>query len=200
MKKLAIVLTSALLLSVGNLNAAGNADAGKTKAAACAACHGADGNSMVPTFPKLAGQHEEYTIKQLSELKSGVRKDPVMGPMAMGLSEQDQADLGAYFSSQKTKIGSVSGEYAAGEKIYRGGIKEKGVAACMACHGPDGSGNPAAKFPSVRGQHADYVKKQLMDFRTGTRSNDLNGMMRDVATSLTDQEIADVAKYITALH
>jgi len=200
MRKLAILLMSSLLMSAGSALATGDAEAGKVKAAVCAACHGADGNSVVPTFPKLAGQHPSYIIKQLVELKAGGRKDPVMGPMALALTEQDQADLAAFFSSQKKKIESISGDYAAGEKMYRGGIKEKGVAACMSCHGPDGAGNPTAKFPAIGGQHAPYVTKQLNDFKAGNRANDLNGMMRDVSANLTEKEMADVAKYISALY
>jgi cytochrome c553 len=180
---------------------AGDAAAGQGKAAVCAACHGMDGNSMVPTFPKLAGQHPSYIAKQLVAFKSGERQDPTMAPMAAPLSDQDVADLAAYFSSQKASIGSANPELAeTGAKIYRGGIAAKGVSACMACHGPAGSGVPAANFPALSGQQAMYVAKALRDFRSGARTTDPASMMRNVAAKMSDAEIDAVAEFVAGLH
>jgi cytochrome c553 len=201
MKKLAF---AALVMfgAVSTVSAAGNAADGKTKSASCAACHGVDGNSMVPTFPKLAGQHASYIAKQLADFKSGDRKDPTMNGMAAPLSEQDMADLGAYFASNTGAIGSAADaeKAAKGKKIYQAGDSAKGVSACMACHGPSGAGNPGAKFPALSGQHSTYIIKALKDFRSGTRANDMNKMMRDIAAKMSDSDIEAVAEYIAGLH
>lgn len=200
MKKLAIAAL-VVLGAVGTVQAAGDAAAGQTKAATCAGCHGADGNSFVPTFPKLAGQHDSYTAKQLADFKSGARKDPIMTGMAAPLSEQDMADLGAYFANQTTVIGTANAEKAAlGQKLYHGGDSARGVSACMACHGPNGAGNPGAKFPSLKGQQSMYVVKQLQDFRSGARANDPAKMMSSIAAKMSDAEIEAVAEYIAGLH
>lgn len=200
MKKVAIVAL-ALLGAASVAQAAGDADAGKAKSTTCAACHGADGNSMVGTFPKLAQQGAPYIMKQLHDFQSGARKDPTMTGMAAPLSAQDIEDLAAYFSSQSVAIGSADPAKAKlGEKLYRGGDKTNNTPACMACHGPDGAGNYPAKFPSLRGQQHDYVVKQLKAFKDGTRSNDPNSMMRDVAAKLSDKQIEDLAQYISGLH
>ncbi|HEY0722305.1 MAG TPA: c-type cytochrome [Gammaproteobacteria bacterium] len=200
MKNLAIAAL-VVLGAFGTAQAAGDAAAGQTKAAVCAACHGADGNSMVPTFPKLAGQHESYLTKQLTDFKSGARKDPTMTGMAMPLSDQDVADLAAYFASQKVAIGSANAEKAAvGKKIYQGGDAAKGISACMACHGPSGAGNPGAKYPALQGQQSMYVVKQLQDFRSGARGNDVAKIMPSIAARMSDAEIEAVAEYIAGLH
>ena len=181
--------------------AEGNASIGKGKAAACAACHGADGNSPSDMFPKLAGQGEAYLVKQLQDFKSGARNNAIMAPMVATLSEEDMADLAAYFSSQKIAPGAVSEELAeAGEQVFRGGNKESGLPACMACHGPTGAGVPAAKWPALSGQHAAYVEAQLKAFSEGTRNNDLNSMMRDIAGKLTPEEMKAVSAYVSGLH
>lgn len=199
MKKAAIAM--AMLLAATGAHAAGDAAAGKTKSQTCAACHGPDGNSVNPIWPKIAGQHASFIAKQLQDFKAGARKDPTMTAMAAPLSEQDVLDLAAYFSSQSVGIGSANAEKAAlGKKLYQGGNMEKGISACMACHGPTGAGNPGAKFPSLSGQHQAYVIKALQDFRAGVRGNDLNGMMRDVAAKMSDAEIEAVAEYVTGLH
>ena len=203
MKKLiAISALAALSVTAGNAIAAGNAAAGQTKSAACAACHGADGNSVInPVWPSLAGQHESYIVKQLGELKGGARKDPTMAPMAAPLSEQDMADLAAYFSSQARKPAVADADKVAlGKQIYHGGNPTTGVPACMACHGPKGVGNAAANFPSLSHQNAAYTAKQLKAFRDGSRANDLNGMMRDTAKFMSDAEIDAVSAYIQGLH
>ena len=179
----------------------GDPNAGKEKSAACAACHGADGNSTSPEWPKLAGQHPGYTAKQLHDFKSGARVNATMNGMAAGLSDQDIADLAAYYATQEVKLGGADPELVdAGEKLYRGGNSYNGVAACMGCHGPAGTGNPAAKFPSLSGQHAQYTAKALRDFRGGERANDPNEMMRRVAKRMSDREIEAVSEYIEGLH
>lgn len=181
--------------------AAGNASAGKSKAMMCAACHGADGNSPSDMFPKLAGQGEAYLVKQLIEFKSGVRSNAIMAPMAAGLSEQDMADVAAYYSSQTITPGAVSEDLvAAGQHIFRAGNKESGLPACMACHGPTGAGVPAAKWPALSGQYSAYVEAQLKSFAAGTRSNDPNSMMRDIASKMTAEEMTAVAAYVAGLH
>lgn len=201
MNRLLISVSVALALTASVSFAAGNAENGQTKSAACAACHGPDGNSPVnPMWPKLSGQHPKYIEKQLMDFKSGSRSDPTMAGMAAPLSDQDIADLAAYFSSQNRMGGLAAADKVhAGEQIYRAGNQTTGVAACMACHGPAGSGNPLANFPSLAGQHAAYVEKALKDFRAGTRANDTNQMMQGVAGLMTDQEITAVAQYIQGL-
>jgi cytochrome c553 len=188
--------------AVSAAHAAGNATAGQTKAAACTACHGADGNkTLMPAYPKLAGQHASYTAKQLAEFKAGVRKDPTMNGMAAPLSEEDMADIAAFFAGLTASVGSADAEkVVAGKKIYEGGDKVKGISACMACHGPSGAGNPGAKFPALSGQNGAYVIKALNDFRSGVRANDLNSMMRDIAAKMSDSDIAAVAGYISGLN
>lgn len=183
--------------------AEGNAAAAKEKATTvCAACHGADGNSAVPTFPKLAGQHPEYIKKQLHDLKDGKRNDPVMSVQAKPLTDQEIEDFAAYYSEQKVKLGSAdAAKIALGETVYRGGNIKTKVTACAACHGPTGSGNAAANFPSLSGQHTAYIKKQLNDFKKeGGRTNDPSSIMRDIAANMSDKEIDAVAEYITAVH
>ena len=178
----------------------GNVEAGKTKSATCAACHGADGNSVNPEWPKLAGQHPNYIVKQLTNFKEDARVNASMSPMAKPLSEQDMADLAAYFSSQAKKMGEADQtKVGLGEQVYKGGNNATGVAACAACHGPTGAGNPAANFPSLNGQHATYVKAQLLNFRSGARANDAGRMMRNVAAKMSDAEIDSVAEYIAGL-
>lgn len=180
---------------------AGDVAAGKQKSATCAACHGADGNSVNPVWPKLAGQHPEYIFKQLKDFHAGARKNIQMSPLAATLSEEDMQNLAAYFSSQKTKIGMASANSLdMGEKIYRAGDASKGLPACMACHGPTGAGNPAAAFPAVSGQHAEYTKIQLLAFRDNKRTNDTNKAMQIVSEKMTAAEIDAVANYIQGLH
>ncbi len=196
------VIVIALLLGIaGVASAAGDPAAGKTKSATCASCHGTDGNSANPLWPKLAGQHAGYLERQLADFKAEKRTDPTMSPMVAALSKEDMADLAAYFATQKIQRGTASAELVdQGERIYRGGIPGRAVAACAACHGPAGSGNPPAGFPALGGQHAAYTEKTLKDFRSGTRHNDLNRMMRDIAGKMTDDEIEAVADYIAGLH
>ncbi|MBD3670300.1 MAG: cytochrome c4 [Gammaproteobacteria bacterium] len=200
MKK--IIVAALVVMGVATTaHAAGDAERGQKLSATCAACHGADGNSLAPNFPKLAGQHAAYIEKQLAEFKSGERKDPVMMGQVAGLNAEKMADLAAYYSKQTTKIGSANKKLVdLGEQIYRGGNMESGVAACIACHGPTGAGNPAAKYPKLGGQHAAYTVKALNDFKEGNRANDPNQMMRDVASKMTSAEIKAVAEYISGLY
>ena len=167
-------------------------------AAVCASCHGADGNSSVPLQPKLAGQHPEYLVKQLREFKEDKRKDPVMKGFAAGLSEPDMKNIAAWLHSQKPKDGfSKDKELAAlGERIYRGGVQDRSIAACAGCHSPNGAGIPA-QYPRLAGQHADYTVKALKNFRDGGRANSIP--MQQVAAKLNDREIQAVADYIAGL-
>lgn len=202
MKKVLMLVLTGLTISIATSVWAegGNAEAGKTKSATCAACHGMDGNSTNPEWPKLAGQHANYIIKQLTDFKDDKRVNATMAPMAKPLSEQDMADLAAYFESQARKPGEADQtKVALGEQVYKGGNNASGVAACAACHGPNGAGNPAANFPSLNGQQTTYIKNQLHAFRKGERTNDAGKMMRNIAANMTDAEIDAVAEYITGL-
>ena len=200
-KTLSYTLYLSLLLVVNTVEAAGDAEAGKEKSALCAACHGADGNSPNPMWPSLAGQHAEYTEKQLHEFKNGTRKNPQMTPMAMPLSDQDIQDLAAYFAVQEPKPAYADPDLLAlGERLYRAGNPKTGLAACMACHGPAGAGNPAAKYPGIGGQHAEYTAAQLRAFKAEQRHNDTNSMMRGVAGKMTSEEIQAVSNYIQGLY
>ena len=166
----------------------------------CAACHASDGNSASPANPVLAGQHADYTAKQLANYKSGERKNPVMLGMTAALTPQDMKNLGAYFESQKPKTRAAKNVELVklGRQIYRGGIMDKGVAACASCHGPSGAGVPA-QFPRVAGQFAEYTLAQLQAFRLGERTNDPNQMMRVISARLSDLEIKAVSEYIAGL-
>jgi cytochrome c553 len=202
MKKLiSLVVFMAFVGAAGSVGAAGNAAAGKGRSAVCAGCHGADGNSAAPNFPKLAGQDGQYIAKQLADFKSGARKDPLMIGMVAGLSKKDMDDLGAYYASQKRSTGTTNASAAdlkKAERLYRGGDAKNGIAACMSCHGPAGVGIPP-RFPALSGQHAAYSQKQLLDFKTGTRSNDSEIMTR-TAFRLSEAEIKAVSEYMAALH
>ncbi|MBU2869490.1 c-type cytochrome [Colwellia sp. E2M01] len=176
----------------------GDVAAGKDKSAACVACHGADGNSLAPIYPVLAGQSANYLAKQLADFKSGERADPVMAGMVANLSPEDMDDLAAYFAVQTAKTGT--GEInEAGHKLYIGGDASSNVAACIACHGVSGKGVKQAGFPGLTGQSQEYLTKQLVSFRDGTRGNDNNGIMRNIAIKLSDAQIKDITQYITSL-
>ncbi len=200
---LQLTIALSLLVSLPVL-AAGDAGAGQAKAAVCAACHGMDGNSVVPNWPKLAGQHSAYLERQLGLIKSGNRPVPEMVGIVAGLSDDDFADLAAYFSSQAKAAGLADEALlASGELLYRAGIGDKDVPACMSCHGPAGEGNPLAGYPSLAGQHAVYSEKMLKGFRAGTLWGDEDAnskIMADVANRLTDDEIQAVSSYIQGLH
>jgi cytochrome c553 len=196
-----IFLASAVVVSPAASAARG--DAAKAEPivnGVCGGCHGVDGNSMAPTFPKLAGLQFEYINKQLNDYKSGVRQNPTMAPMVSTLSSDDMLNLAAYFSAQSAKPGTAKDPalVTAGQKVYKGGNMGSGVPACASCHGPNGAGIPA-QFPRLAGQHAEYVATQLRDFRTGVRSNDGAKMMQVIARKMTEQEMQAVAEYIAGL-
>jgi len=179
---------------------ASDAEAGKVKSAACAACHGADGNSVNPMWPSLAGQHASYLTKQLMDFKEGRRENATMAGMVAGLSEDDMKDLAAYYASQAPKAVAFDAELiAAGENIYRGGIAETQMAACMGCHSPSAKGNGPAGWPSLSSQHADYIVSQLQNFKNGSRANDPNGMMRNLVVRMSDEEMKAVAAYVAGI-
>lgn len=207
------VLVSLLLTLgiTGMAHAAGDAKAGQSKAAVCGACHGVDGNSPAPNFPKLAGQGERYLLKQMQDIKAGStpgaadgvgRKVLEMTAMLDPLSDQDLADIAAYFSSQKPTVGMADPALVAqGEKLFRGGKLDLGMPACTGCHAPNGVGNDLAGFPQLGGQHAAYTAKQLTDFREGNRTNDGDTMiMRGIAAKLSNKDIQALSSYIQGLH
>ncbi len=180
----------------------GDSEAGRPVASqVCAVCHGSDGNSPLSANPNLAGQHPEYLYKQLVEFKSGARANAIMAGMVANLSDEDMRNLAAYYSAQSAKDASAKNLdlATAGQKLYRGGVPDKGIAACSACHSPDGAGIPPV-YPRVSGQHSEYTTAQLRAFRSGQRNNDPNSMMRMVASRLSDEEIKALAEYISGLH
>jgi cytochrome c553 len=200
MKHLLLIASIAVLSLMGAAHAAGNVEAGKAKSATCMACHGPDGNSLAPNFPKIAGQHEGYLVKQLQEYRDGTRVNAIMAPMAMPLSDQDILDLAAYYASQAVTVGTAAADKVEfGETLYRAGDAASGVASCAACHGPAGRGNPMAGFPSLYGQHAQFTSDQLKYFRDGSRANDAGSMMRSIARKMTDEQIEAVSQYIQGL-
>ena len=197
----AILAVAALTLTANGQE--GSVEAGRAKAALCGACHGADGNSVTPDWPMLAGQHASYLVRQLQAFKNGERTDVAMKPFADMLSDQDMLDVAAYFAAQTpTPKGADPALVSLGQQIYRGGVPSRAIAACIACHGPDGSGNPLAAYPRVSGQHAAYVTKQLNAYRGGDRRSDVefNQMMRNVAERLLDDEIRALASYVQGLN
>ena len=199
MNKLLISLLVTIGIT-GMAHAAGDATAGKGKTAVCGACHGADGNSPAAMFPKLAGQNEAYLSKQINDIKSGTRPVVEMTGLLDAMTDQDIADIAAYYAKQAGTVGHAAKDLVEqGQKIYRGGIAKKGVAACTACHTPTGEGMAQAGFPAIGGQHAAYTEKQLKMFRNGERNNDPQGMMQDIAAKLSDAEIKAVSSYIQGL-
>ncbi len=179
----------------------GSAEAGRAKAGVCAACHGADGNSVNPEWPSLAGQHARYVSRQIDAFKTGTRTNPLMAPIAATITAQDAADLGAYFSSLKITTGVADPAVArAGQRLYQGGNRAKGLSACIACHGPDGRGNQPGAIPALGGQHAQYTTAQLKAYAAGERRSDPNQIMRNIAALMSPDEITAVASYIQGLH
>jgi len=199
--KLVAALSLAVTLAWSTTSfAAGSKEAGQAKAATCAACHGMDGNSLNPEWPNLAGQHETYIVRQLTAFHGGQRQNLLMSPMAAILTEQDMADLAAYFSSQTVRGGETEPSKAKlGQRVYRSGNVEGKVMACAGCHGPAGRGNAPASYPSIQGQQATYVALQLKAYKAGTRTTDPNQMMRNMAAALSDEEIDAVASYVQGL-
>jgi cytochrome c553 len=180
----------------------GSVDVGKAKSMTCSACHGQDGNSVMPTWPSIAGQNAGYIAAQLHAFKDGSRTDPVMSAQSMALTDDDIRNLAVYFESLPKAAMSVAdaSKVSRGQALYRGGDSEKGVAACMACHGPTGRGNPAAGYPAVSGQHATYTAKQLQDYASGSRETDgRTRIMRDLAARLDSKDIEAVSSYMQGL-
>ena len=180
----------------------GSADAGKAKSITCTACHGAEGNSANPLWPNIAGQHARYIEAQLHAFKSGKRQNALMAPQAMMLSDEDIRNLAVYYESLPAAVQAVADPSTVkkAESLYRGGNAETGVPACLACHGPTGLGNAAAKYPAIQGQHATYTAQALRDYASGTRvSADKTQMMRDIASRLSEEEIVALASYIQGL-
>jgi len=205
MKLLAHLLTAAALAAPVYVAAqdakATKPDLAKGEAkytAVCAACHGADGNSAVAANPKLAGQHPAYLVKQLQEFKSGKRASAVMQGFAATLSDEDMRNIAAWLGAQKAKPGFAKDKdlVMLGERIYRGGIADRQIAACAGCHSPNGAGIPI-QYPRIAGQHADYTAGQLVAFRDGARAN--SSQMAQVAAKMNDREIKAVADYVAGL-
>ena len=203
MKIRTLALCAITLVSTGAYAADGDASAGEQKSAICAACHGPDGNGVaaLPTQPKLAGQGERYLAEQLMAYRSGERQNAIMVGQAAGLSDQDIADLAAYYASLNPMPGETDpGLLALGEQIYRGGLPEKQLPACIACHGPEGRGNEPAGWPAIGGQWSEYTVLQLQAYADGSRDGGPNQMMRDIASMLSEDEMEAVASYVEGLH
>lgn len=223
-KLLTVSITLALATSTNFVYAQAKAGVGKEKAASCAGCHGEDGNSTMPGFPKLAGQHPGYLVKQLKAFKKGERIAPMMAPLAMGLDEKSMEEIAAYYAAQKIsanpapslpanddedddkpaktddeKKAELANLIAQGSDLYRNGNISREVSACVACHGPYAEGNKPADYPSLHSQHADYVIKTLTDFKNSARSNNPENMMHMIAKKMTDEDIKAVAYYISSL-
>ncbi|MFI3157352.1 MAG: c-type cytochrome [Methylococcaceae bacterium] len=222
-KKLQVLSISLALTSAASiLHAEGNINAGKQKATPCTGCHGENGNSMVATFPKLAQQHSSYLERQLRSFKDGTRSDPMMSAIAMTLSDEDIADISAYYTTQKVSendlpVLAVDDEdekttdkpadskdaiqtiIAQGSDLYRNGNLKSEVSACIACHGPFGEGNKPASFPALKSQHADYLIKTLTDFKSGSRSNNPENIMHMIAKKMTDEEIKAISYRISMM-
>ncbi len=195
---LAATISGALASTAGS--AAGNTETGAAKAVVCQACHGANGNSVNPEWPSLAGLGADYIAEQLKNFKESKRNNPIMMPNAMSLSADDMADLGAYFDSQvNTGLEADPSYWQAGQKLYRAGDSARGIPACMACHGPTGLGIEPAKFPALRGQHSVYVVKQLNDYASGARGTGPNGIMQTIAKRLSPDDIRNVASFLQGL-
>ncbi|RKF22083.1 cytochrome c4 [Alginatibacterium sediminis] len=203
MKKITFVIWMCLGLT-SLAQAQGDIAQGEAKSATCVTCHNENGEAL--GYPKIDGQHASYLEKQLHEFKAAMtggtgRANAVMGGMAIGLSDEDISDLSAYFASKTMSPNTTAPEFVdAGQSLYMGGDLERGIAACTACHGPRGNGQSLANFPKISSQYAPYIKSQLELFRSGERNNDLNGMMRNVAAKLSDDDIELLSQYLGGLH
>ncbi len=223
-KLLAVSISLACVASSTVVKAEGDAQAGKQQTAACAGCHGENGNSIVPSFPKLAGQHTSYLTKQLRAFKDGSRLAPMMAPLAQGLNDKAIADIAKFYAGQtisanpmptlkpedhaagdgshadnKNKETELKALLSFGGDLYRNGDLEREVSACIACHGPFGEGNKPAGFPMLKGQHADYLIQTLTDFKTKSRTKAADNMMHMIATKMTEKEIRAVSYYISVM-
>jgi cytochrome c553 len=201
MKKL-ILAGIAMFFLMSGAAMAGDAAAGKTKSAACGGCHGMDGNSPIPAYPKLAGQNEAYIVKQVKDFKANSdRQNAIMLGMVAALSDEDAADIGAYFQAQRVRDAAVfeADKIAAGRELYKGGDMQKGIPACQACHGPDGSGTAGIGYPQLGGQYVEYTLAQLKAFKDGSRKNDDKMLMRSIVDKMSDEDMTAVANYIASL-
>ena len=198
MRMLLAVAVAAAALGMNNTALAeGSVEAGQQKSAVCMACHGPDGNSLNPEWPNLAGQHASYIVAQLEAFQSGERQNALMSPMAVGLTAEDMLDLAAYYEAQApAALEADPALVEAGRQLYVGGDQESGVAACIACHGPTGRGNPMALYPVISGQHATYAASALRAYASGERAN---AMMQEIAARMSDEDIAAVSAYIQGL-
>ncbi len=204
MQNIMSVLISLLLVGSAYADGliSGDATAGQAKSITCSACHGADGNSVNPVWPSIAGQHPGYILKQLQAFKSGVRSEPLMLGQVMLLNDEDMANLAVFYGEKPAAAKSVSDPASLdlGMRLYRGGDNEDNTAACIACHGPTGRGNPAALVPAVKGQYAVYSAAQLRAYASGDRTSDgTTRVMRDIAAKLSEAEIQAVASYMQGL-
>jgi cytochrome c553 len=205
MTRSAIVAGLALGLLATGAVAAGDPATGKLKAAVCSACHGADGNSVDAVWPKLAGQGAPYQMRQIMAIRSQHgRANPeaaTMVPMIANLSDEDLADISAFFATQVSTVEAADPDLAeAGRRLYQAGDVSRNIPSCMSCHGPGGRGNLLAAFPQLGGQYAAYSAKQLRAYRDGSRTTDPAGMMRDIAGRLTDADIEAVSEYLSGLY
>ena len=197
------IIISAILIFSNNVFAV-DLDKGKEKSVTCVACHGQDGVSVNPLWPKLAGQHASYLKSQLYEFQKGAngnRNNIIMYGISVVLSEEDIDDISAYYASLETSIGTTADEYLIkGQNIYRGGNMEYKIQACISCHGPNGQGNNPAAIPVLSGQHAQYTYQQLKNFQLKNRANDMNKMMRNIVHRMSEEEMKAVAQYIQGLY
>jgi len=222
-KLLTVSISLALATSTGFVFAQGKAGAGKEKAASCAGCHGEDGNSAMSSFPKLAGQHQGYLVKQLKAFKAGERNAPMMAPLAMGLDDESIEEIAAYYSAQRLapnppptltsddddgdqptktdeeKKAELAKLIEHGSDLYRNGNLEREVSACVACHGPFAEGNKPASYPALHSQHAEYLIKTLTDFKNGARTSNRENMMYMIGKKMTDDDIKAVSYYISTM-
>ena len=198
---LATILLAPVAASADSL-VDGSIEAGKARALTCTACHGQEGNSVNPLWPNIAGQGASYLVAQLQAFKNGERNDPLMTSQAMLLSDEDMRNLAVYFESLPAAVSAVADQssVARAEALYRGGNEDAGIAACLACHGPTGRGNPAAEYPALNGQHAAYTAKQLRDYASNTRKSDgKTRIMRELAGRLSEEDIVAIASYVQGL-
>lgn len=203
MFKKILIVVGLMIFSNSAVQAAGDASAGQGKAAVCAACHGAKGISSIPINPNIAGQVPGYIATQLNAFKSGERVNPIMAGQAAGLSDDDMANLDAYYASLPAKANAIMTDKdvalaEAGRAIYRGGFAERGISACMSCHGPSGHGIPK-NYPRVSAQHKEYLESQLLAYKTGARQG-FNGIMPNIAFGLSELQIKQLAAYMSGLN
>lgn len=197
-----LIIYPAIASQAQTTDSVGDAERGKQKAESCAACHGADGNSSNPAWPKIAGQHPHYLVTQLQAFKAGERQNEQMQPIVQDLSNQDMQDLAAYYSEQTMQPGTAKDrdDLEEAETLYRAGKADAGMPACIACHGARGNGIPYIGYPKISGQHAEYTASTLKAYRSGERGGADAEIMQAIAAKLTDTEIEALANYLSGLH